>query len=348
MPEATTSNQQVIQENAIDQLIGNPIISLVIKVVFAVGLVFVLVIVSKMIASWVRRRVLHYAGDKDEAQVTQVASLIHDMVYYSLIIFAFFVGFQVLGFDVGLILWWISLGLWLAFKEVLGNMIAGIMLLTNKEIKLGDIVQIDIDGTTSYFGRMEEINLRFSVLRTFELKQIILPNMVLINSAMQTYSAEEVIRLETIVQVHYDSDLDFATNVFTAAVNSCSCVITPEKTRVLTENLGESGIDMRCMFYVNPNSWLLIEQIMGMVNERIMNYAKANGIRIPYPHTTLTMNWKDPMLLQGINELVMNTKSTPRPIINAESSPITKPNEANNMASSNSTGQSVDQTTSTS
>lgn len=306
MPDWAADNQPVIQETAIDQLIGNPIVSLIVKVVFAIGLVFVLAIVSKIIASIVRRRVIHHAWDKEQAQVEQVATLIHDMVYYSLIIFAFFVWFQVLGFDVWLILWWVSLGLWLAFKEVLWNMIAWMMLLTNKEIKLWDIVQIDIDSTTSYFGRMEEINLRYSVLRTFELKQIVLPNMVLINSAMQTYSAEEVIRLETIVQVHYDSDLEFATNVFTQAVNSCSCVITPEKTRVLTENLGESWIDMRCMFYVNPNSWLLIEQIMGMVNQKIMNYSKANNVVIPYPHTTLTLNWKDPKLLQGINELIMN------------------------------------------
>lgn len=87
--------------------------------------------------------------------------------------------------------------------------------MTNKEIHLGDIVQIDLDATTSYFGRIEEINLRYTVLRTFDLKQVILPNMVLINASIQTYSTEEIVRLETIVQVHYDTDLEYAIRVFT-------------------------------------------------------------------------------------------------------------------------------------
>jgi len=142
-------------------------------------------------------------------------------------------------------------------------------------------------------------------LRTFDLKQVVLPNMVLITSSIQTYSSEEIIRLSTNIQVHYDTDLDFATEVFTQAINSCDCILTPEKTLVLTNNLWDSWIDMKCLFYINPNAWLLIEQIIGIINERIMIYSRSNKIRIPYPHTTLSLNWKDPNLMSWLNELVM-------------------------------------------
>ena len=248
---------------------------------------------------------MKYAADDNEKQVAQVAGLMYDVVFYSLVIFAFFVWFQVLGFDVGLILWGISLWVWLAFKELLGNMIAGIMLLTNKDVRLGDIVEITLDSSTTYFGRIEEINLRYTVIRTFELKQVVIPNMMLISASIQTYSTEELVRLETIVQVHYDTDLDFATEVFREAINSCEYVITKDKTVVLTNNLGESGIDMRCMFYINPNSWLLIEQLKGLIHEKIMKYARSNKIKIPYPHTTLTFDLNDPVLVKGVNELIM-------------------------------------------
>lgn len=210
-------------------------------------------------------------------------------------------------------------------------MIAGIMLLTNKEIRLGDIVQITISPNLAYFGRIEEINLRFTVMRTFDLRQIVLPNMVLITSSIQTYSAEEVVRLSTIVQVHYDTDLDFATQVMTQAINSCPCVVQPERTLVLTDNLGESGIDMKCLFYIDPNAGLLIEQVIGMVNERIMNYTRANAITIPYPHTTLTLNRKDPHLVQGVNQLIMQKAGT-----NSPNQPKQTPPRTPNSPSSNS------------
>jgi len=182
------------------------------------------------------------------------------------------------------------------------------MLLTNKDVRLWDIVQIDIDSTSSYFGRIEEINLRYTVLRTFDLKQVVIPNIVLISASIQTYSTEEVIRLETYVQVHYDTDLDFATKVFREAINSSQYVITKGKTVVLTENLWASWIDMRCMFYINPNSWLLIEQLTGLVNQQIMKYAKSSNIKIPYPHTTLTLDMNDPNLIHWINEMIMKKK----------------------------------------
>lgn len=94
-----------------------------------------------------------------------------------------------------------------------------------------------MDPQTNYFGRIEEINLRYTIMRTFDLRQIIVPNMVLITASIQTFSTEEIVRLETVVQVHYDTDLDFATDVFTQAINSSPYVMTPEKTLVLTNNL---------------------------------------------------------------------------------------------------------------
>ncbi len=310
-PEVTTGTAAE-QQGAIESLIGSSSIAFVLQVVLAIGVVIFLTMVSKVIAALVRSRVYYYAKERDKKHVEQIARLIHDMVFYSLITFAFFVGFEIMGFDVALILWWISLWLWLAFKEVLGNMIAGIMLLTNKEIHLGDIVQIDLDATTSYFGRIEEINLRYTVLRTFDLKQVILPNMVLINASIQTYSTEEIVRLETIVQVHYDTDLEYAIRVFTEWVNSCPYVTNPEKTMVITQNLWESGIDMKCLFYIDPNAGLLIEQIIGLINERLTNYARANGIRIPYPHTTLTIDTKNAAnFLAGINQLIMKQDISP-------------------------------------
>lgn len=181
-------------------------------------------------------------------------------------------------------------------------MIAGIMLLSMKEVKLGDIIQIKVDST-EYFGRVEEINIRTTTVRTFDMKQVVLPNIKLIESPIQTYSSEEIVRLETLVEVHYNTDLEQATQVFLAAVNSCNFIADPSRTVVLTDSFGASGIAMKCLFFVDPNCGWSIPQIVGYVNHVIINYARANHIKIPYPHTTLQADtgWKD--LLTNVNTL---------------------------------------------
>ena len=74
--------------------------------------------------------------ENDDKTLSQVSGLVYDITFYVLLIISLFVGFQIAGFDVGVILGGVSFGVGFAFREVLGNMIAGIMILTTKEFKL--------------------------------------------------------------------------------------------------------------------------------------------------------------------------------------------------------------------
>lgn len=290
----------------------NPVIAIALKVVFAIAVAILLVIIGKIIASIVRRKVLSYDDNNNTKQITQVAWLIHDVVYYSLIAFAWFVGFEILGFDAGLIIGWISLWVWLAFKWLLSNMIAGIMLLTNKDVKLWDIVWLNIDSSTSYFWRIEEINLRYTIIRTFDLKQVVLPNTTLMSASIETYSTEKYIKLSAEVDVHYDTDLEFATKVLREAINSCEYVLKKDKTIVYTTEFGDSWIVMKGYFFINPNSGLLIEQVVWLVNEQFLKYMDSNNVQMPYDHVTLNFDLKDQKIMNWISNLINNSNSVNR------------------------------------
>ena len=82
-------------------------------------------------------------------------------------------------------------------KEILGNMIAGIMILYTKEFKLGDIIEVQADET--YFGRIEEITIRYTIIRTLDLRQVVIPNLKLISVPIKTFSAEQLVKLGTTV-----------------------------------------------------------------------------------------------------------------------------------------------------
>ena len=164
-------------------------------------------------------------------------------------------------------------------------MIAGIFLLTMKEIKLGDVVLIHAKET--YFGTIEEITIRTTSLRTFDLKQVILPNIMLIDCPIQTYSSEEIIRLDTAIEVHYDSDMEKVCKVLTTAINSCPFILNPTKTHVFVDSFEPSGVRIKCLFFVSPSNGWTQEHLLGYVNHVIFTYAKANAIVIPYPHLTI-------------------------------------------------------------
>lgn len=139
-------------------------------------------------------------------------------------------------------------------------MVAGVFLLTMKEIKLGDTISIDMTGGP-YFGKIEEIGIRMTTLRLFDNKQVFLPNIKLIEAAIQTFSSEETVRLTTTIDVHYDTDLNFAGEVIKSAVNGCQFIRNPDKTKVFVASLGASSIVFKIFFYIDPNCGWTTEQL---------------------------------------------------------------------------------------
>jgi len=77
-------------------------------------------------------------------------------------------------------------------ETTIGNMIAGIMIMTNQKIKIGDYMQFM--GKINMRGIIEEINIRYTVIRTYDKKRTIIPNSILAKTPVQTYKSEPLLR----------------------------------------------------------------------------------------------------------------------------------------------------------
>jgi len=135
-------------------------------------------------------------------------------------------------------------------------MIAGIMILATKQIKIGDVIEIN-ESNETFFGRIEEITIRNTIIRTLDLRQVVLPNMTLISRPIKTYSAEEIVRLDTEVQVDYATDLNLAQKVMIEAINALPFILETDKTKAIIRSFDESGITIRNYFYFDPKAGLL-------------------------------------------------------------------------------------------
>jgi small conductance mechanosensitive channel len=269
-----------------------------IKLVIAIVIVWLLIVISKRISKLITRH-LKAESVVDDSYTDKVSWLIGEIVFYTMLTLALIIGFMIMDIDLGRILWWISFGIGFAFKEILGNLIAGILVLTNKEFKLGEIISID-DDKYDYFGRIEEITIRYTVIRTFDLRKVVIPNLTLITRPVRTYDSEEAVRLDTVLTVHYQTDLHKALEFIKDAVNSVSYIKEKESTRVSILKFWDNGVDILVYFYFDPKAGMLIQTAKSGVHQAIYDMFLDKGIIIPYPHQVLTVDHNDKNLLGSL------------------------------------------------
>ncbi len=167
------------------------------------------------------------------------------------------------------------------------------MILYTKEIKLGDLVEVQADQ--AYFGRIEEITIRYTIIRTIDLRQVVLPNMTLISVPIKTYSAENVVKLGVYQRADYDSDPTKVIEIMTEAVNSMDFVKNKENTKVFVNDRLDSYVEYKSYFEFDPNSWygLLYEVAIAQVSKKIYEAFLANGIECPYDTKTINFESKE-------------------------------------------------------
>ncbi len=267
-----------------------------IRLVVAIIVVILLWVLSKLFSGFVRKRIRANSIWDDE-YTRKVSGLIWEVIFYTLIIFSVLIGFMIIQVDFWWILWWISFGIWFAFKDILWNLLAGILVLTNKEYRLWDIIEVDFEGEKTYFWRIEEITIRYTVIRTFDLRKVIVPNLSMVMNPVRTYDGEELVRLETSVTIHYETKVDWWLEKIKSAVNSLKFIKEKDSTKVILKAMGDHGLEIRVFFYIDPTEWKLIPVAQWEVNDAIYDMFTKEGIVIPYPHSTITVDHNDKNLL---------------------------------------------------
>jgi small-conductance mechanosensitive channel len=107
-------------------------------------------------------------------------------LHYAILIFGFFAGVDMLGFDLSrltILAGAFSVGLGFGLQNIINNFVSGLILLFERPIKVGDVIQID---TTE--GVVEQIGIRASIVRTINGSEIILPNAKLISDPVTNWT----------------------------------------------------------------------------------------------------------------------------------------------------------------
>ncbi|MDP8939778.1 MAG: mechanosensitive ion channel family protein [Actinomycetota bacterium] len=175
----------------------------------------------------------------------------------------------------------LSVGVGLALKSPLENMISGIITILVAPFRIGD--EIEVSG---YTGKVEDISIHDTILRTFDGKRVAIPNIDVYLNAVVNQTAHPIRRYDVTVGVHYNDDLPKAVEIARESLNSTEGVRETPEPVVLVETLNAYSVDMILRFWSDPTMQNQFKVISDVTTSVKLAFDRE-GITIPFPISTL-------------------------------------------------------------
>jgi len=165
-----------------------------------------------------------------------------------------------------------------AFRDILQNFLAGILILLTEPFKLDDQIAFK-----SFEGTVEDIQTRATTIRTYDGRRVVIPNAELFTNSVTVNTAFENRRLEYDVGIGYGDDIDRAKELIIEAIASVEGVLHDPPPEALVMELAESTVDIRARWWIAPPRRAEALDSRNMVLSAIKKKLTANGIDLPFP-----------------------------------------------------------------
>jgi small-conductance mechanosensitive channel len=249
--------------------------SLIIFVLVVLASVFV----TRLFTRLIFERILKRFHIKDGIRYT-----LRRLTEYTFIFVGVIVAFQFIGIDLSglaVIFGLLSVGIGFGLQNVTANFVAGLVLLFERPIRIGDRVTVgDVEGD------VEEISIRATKIRTLNNITIIVPNSEFTASKIINWSyGDPRIRLDIDVGVSYGSDLELVLKSLKDVALENPQVLKDPEPDVLLRGFGDSSWNMRLRLWIdNPQRHHIIRSD---INCAVVQKFRETGIEIPFPQRDL-------------------------------------------------------------
>lgn len=249
-----------------------------------VGLV-VIVLGAWRISALVRRaisRLGHQETDPSIYLLSRISS-------YAVWILGTLVGLNYLGFELSSFAFLggaIGVGLGFGLQNILNNFISGVIILLEKTLKVGDVVELQ-SGIT---GKVTEINLRYTRITTGDLMDVLVPNSEFISGRVANWTYGEMLRRVHIpFSVAYGTDKEQVREAALAAAASQPNTINDDThhPEVLLNNLGDNGLEFELLVWVGKDALERPISTRSNYMWALETELSKRGIEIPFPQREL-------------------------------------------------------------
>ncbi len=176
-----------------------------------------MVFAAFLIIAWIGKRIIALTAPRVRA-ATEVVLLLSRVFYYSILTFGFITALSTAGLNVNALIAGLGLtgfALGFALKDVLSNLVAGIMLLFYRPFHIGDeIVMGNFEGT------IQTIRMRDTILHGKDGRMIIIPNTKLITEVVVNNSTRDLARETVRAQLPAEADVGAACDTLARALEN--------------------------------------------------------------------------------------------------------------------------------
>lgn len=269
--------------------INNPIIPIGDGVsILAVIKFFLIFIFGFTVAIFYKRKISNASGYlKNSSPATK--TMLANLGYYFLVILTFVFALNSVGIDLSsltILVGALSVGIGFGLQNIVSNFISGIILIFEKSIQVGNIIEI----SDQFRGRVTQINMRSSVINTFDNIDIIIPNSTLMqNNVINLTFSDDIRRLHVPFGVAYGTSSDLVIEVILAALKKSDLVYIQDdeskEAKVWMTGMGASSVDFKLLVWINANTNKMGVDSSNMSDFLIFIYKtlQNNNIEIPFP-----------------------------------------------------------------
>ena len=260
--------------------LGNGFFAQLPYIILGILVVGVFVIIARIV-----KRVIHAAGQKTRLDIT-LADLLGRLASLLIIILGIFVAAVVVfpAFKPGDLVAGLgitSVAVGFAFKDVLQNFFAGILILWRKPFVVGDQLKF-----REFEGTIEEINVRSTRIKTFDGERAVIPNGDVYTNAVLVKTAYDRRRVRFVVGIGYLDDIEKGRSTIKQVLDETEGVMPDPGPWIYVSELAPSSVNFTVYFWVESNQANVLK-VSDKVATGIKYALDRAGIDMPYPHSVV-------------------------------------------------------------
>ena len=279
LPDLAAGADKVLNTGLLD--VAGTSITLATLLVFA-AIVLVTFKLSSMfqrlLGMWFRKRGVEADG---------TLGVMQRLLHYTVVVIGLGIGLQTMGIKLGALFAAgavFAVGIGFAMQTIVQNFVSGFILLLERSIKPGDILMVD-----GRMVRVNQMNIRSTIVRTRDGEDLIVPNANLVQATVTNQTLnDKLIRLRATVGVHYDSDMARVRQVLETMAAQLPWCAPDQEPQVFLQAFGSSSVDWEVAVW-SADPWAS-RRDLSRLYEATWDALRHADITIAYPQLDLHLD----------------------------------------------------------
>jgi len=228
-----------------------------------------------------------------------VPTMISTVVYYTLLLFGFFLALGIGGVDINrftLLAGAFGVGVGFGMQNIVNNFISGLILLFERPIHLGDTIEV-----AGVQGVVKHIGIRSSVITIQDGADAIIPNATLISEKLMNWTLTDPWRrVDVRIAVAYGSDMQEVMRILLSVAAADPNILRDPAPAVVFQGFGESALNFEL------RAWTLVRNNLdnkSRLSIAVFHALREGGIEIPFPQRDLNLRSVDKQIKELLSRI---------------------------------------------